>query len=267
MAGIARAVQRARELIWMFDQYFWSEPLARLLNAQLLQWPTLHLILILPPYADGAPGAQHKARQDALRLLTAGLPRTPAGALVQVGVYNMWHGQTLAAGNPANRGIYVHAKSHTYDDSLLVCGSANLNRRSFLCDTELACAVEDAAVVAGHQQQLWTQLFPGGAGWPAPNLATGLGGGAAFFNAFQNAAAVAANSLLIPDPWEQNGPLPNGAARPLDRTLPEYDTLMDPSSVMLSVQYISQNLAQVVTRLENTPTDLAGLIAWPWRRW
>jgi phosphatidylserine/phosphatidylglycerophosphate/cardiolipin synthase-like enzyme len=280
MAGIANAVEQARELIWMFDQYFWSEPLARLLNTQLRTWQSLHLILILPPYADGSPGAQHKARQDALTLLTDGLPRNPAtNALTQVGVYNMWYGQWLAAGYAANRGIYVHAKSHTYDDALLVCGSANLARRSFLCDTELACAVEDPAVVNAHQQRLWAQLFPGGVAWPgATNLTTGAGGGAAFFTAFQNAAATAANSLLIPDPWETRLPLPNNVTRTADRMLPEYTGALDPSSVTLTIESTRvadpnfpvlgrlPNLADIVTRLERTPAGLFGLGNWPWRR-
>jgi hypothetical protein len=39
MAGISNAVQQATELIWMYDQYFWSKPLARQLNARLVAQP------------------------------------------------------------------------------------------------------------------------------------------------------------------------------------------------------------------------------------
>ena len=220
---IDNAVRQSRELILMFDQYFWNVPLARLLNAQLLAWPNLRLIVILPPYADASYGMAHLSRKNALQALTAGLPQNPAtNALSQVGVYNMWYGQQPAA-NPANRGIYVHAKCHTYDNALIVCGSANLNRRSLLCDTELACAVLDNApvstLVEGHQTKLWRRLFPGA---PLPGTLNRLvaGWGAQYFTQFQQAASNAANSLLITDPWTQNQPLPNNVVRPVDASLP-----------------------------------------------
>jgi phosphatidylserine/phosphatidylglycerophosphate/cardiolipin synthase-like enzyme len=261
MAGIAKAVGQAQELIWMFDQYFWSLPLARLLNTRLRNLPGLRLILILPPYADDAKaaGRQHLTRNDALQALTDQLQRDPnTGALTQVGVYNMWNGQSLGA-VAANRGIYVHAKSHTYDNSLLVCGSANLNRRSFLCDTELACAVLDPAVVTAHQQRLWAQLFPslpapGGAVWPAAtNLATGGGGGAAFFTAFQAAALVRANSLLFPDPWEGHWTLPKNITRPVDDSLPFYnDAVVEPSSV---------NITKLEDQAYNRPVQLNKMVS------
>jgi phosphatidylserine/phosphatidylglycerophosphate/cardiolipin synthase-like enzyme len=254
MAGIANAVGQAQELIWMFDQYFWSVTLARLLNAELLAKPALRLILILPPYADGkTPGMGHLARSNALEALTANVPAN------RVGVYDMWYGQALGPGAAANRGIYVHAKSHTYDNQLLVCGSANLNRRSFLCDTELACAVLDPAVVTAHQQRLWAQLFPGGPPWPLAGYAAGWGN--QFFTQFQ-AAANAANSLLFPDPWQQQWALPKNIVRPVDGSLPNYyDSMVEPSSVALQrlEGRVTTNAGQrdarlddVVTRLENT---------------
>ena len=270
MAGIDNAVRQSRELILMFDQYFWNVPLARLLNAQLLAWPNLRLIVILPPYADASYGMAHLSRKNALQALTAGLPQNPAtNALSQVGVYNMWYGQQQPAANPANRGIYVHAKCHTYDNALIVCGSANLNRRSLLSDTELACAVLDNApvstLVEGHQTKLWRRLFPGA---PLPGALNRLvaGWGAQYFTQFQQAASNAANSLLITDPWTQNQPLPNNVVRPVDASLPPdvFYSEFEPSSVasLAETQQVfvqtSQGLVQrdaqlddIVNRLEN----------------
>jgi phosphatidylserine/phosphatidylglycerophosphate/cardiolipin synthase-like enzyme len=267
MAGIANAVWQAQELIWMFDQYFWSVPLARLLNAALLRRQALRLILILPPYADGdKPGRSHVLRNTALRALVTGLPRTN-NVLDQVGIYNMWYGQSLPPNSVAKRGIYVHAKGHTYDNSLLVCGSANMNRRSFLCDTELACAVEDPAVVTAHQQLLWAQLFPGGNAWPALNL-NNANQGAAFFTAFQAAVANVANSLLIQDPWDQPTPrLPNLEVRPVNDEMPAAPIYaeVEPTSVNDAVETQAAHgaLDEIVTLLENTPGQWA---TWPWRR-
>jgi phosphatidylserine/phosphatidylglycerophosphate/cardiolipin synthase-like enzyme len=270
MAGIANAVQQAQELIWMYDQYFWSQPLARLLNARLQAVPGLRVILILPPFADTSENDAHLARKLALQALTGG------GVANRVGVYNMWYQQPPGNAAASNRGIYVHAKSHTYDNSLLVCGSANLNRRSFLCDTELACAVLDTAavptLVPAHQQLLWTQLFPA-TPWPANINRAAAGWGALFFTQFQTAHATASHAgdfRLITDPWALNGPLPNGVVRPVaGNLLADYDTAMDPSSVMLSIEkgwpniLLDLPLDQIVTRLENTPDNGT----WPWRKW
>ncbi|MEU5689955.1 hypothetical protein DEJ48_38885 [Streptomyces venezuelae] len=153
MAGIAHAVQQATELIWIFDQYLWSEAFARLLNQRLRAVGSLRVIIVLPPHADVLTDTAHEARFRALTLLTA------SGMQDRVAVFNPWNVVSASGNAPANRGIYVHAKAHTYDGALLVCGSANLNRRSFLCDTELCCAVLDPAVVLAHQKALWQRLF------------------------------------------------------------------------------------------------------------
>lgn len=262
LAGIDNAVRNAQQLIWMFDQYFWNLPLARLLNHQLQAVATLRLILILPPYADGSEPTAHLARNNALTVLTNGVQP-------QVGVYNMWYQDPPGIAPATNRGVYVHAKTHTYDNSLLVCGSANLNRRSFLCDTELACAVLDPAVVTAHQQQLWAQLFPG-TQRPAINLNAPGNSGDQFFTAFQAAANAALNSpsyRLIRDPWALNPPqLPNQVTRVPATSLPgNYYTLFEPSSANPNLDTgtgANRRLDQIVTLLENTPAGGT----WPWRQ-
>jgi phosphatidylserine/phosphatidylglycerophosphate/cardiolipin synthase-like enzyme len=196
MAGIANACQAADELIWIFDQYFFSRPLARLLNHLIKEdkKKKLCVIIVLPPYADNHPHEVHHARKLALNDLTDGL-KLGSGEFERIGVYNLWHPSRISGG------IYCHAKVQMYDRSLLVCGSANLNRRSFTCDTELDCAVLDEVLVLKHYRRLWRVLFPDIA-WPSQiNFNDPNGGwGRQFFDAFENAAK-SQNSYLIHDPW------------------------------------------------------------------
>jgi hypothetical protein len=198
MRGYSQAISRATALIWIFDQYFWSEAVARLLNQRLRQCATLCVIVVLPPFADDNYPEIHLARTLALHELMKGLT---GDMKARVGIYDLW--QPVDGSRTNGHGTYVHAKAQTYDGALLVCGSANLNRRSLLCDSELACAVLDPAVVKQHQQNLWHLLFakvPESAGkWPDLDL-NSPNNGLAFFRDFQKAASNA-NACLIGDPW------------------------------------------------------------------
>jgi hypothetical protein len=243
LAGYARAAAGAQHLIWIFDQYFWSLPYARLLN-QLVTDPSkpdLNIIVILPAHADVSPGipytaeAQHRARREALDALV-GTPPSP-----RVSVWDLWDRRSgrMQPGHGPGLGIYVHAKAHTYDGSLFVCGSANINRRSLTGDSEIACAVLDSSVVAQHQQDRWQLLFPGQP-WPTDSSgqALDLDGssatvGTAFHNAFRDAAAQP-TSFLIPDQWTVQSPtgeylatLPNGVERDAQLNGFLYDLLLN----------------------------------------
>ena len=235
LAGIANACARAYELIWIFEQYLWSRPLCRLLNAALRDpsRPGLHVVVLLPPYPDAHPATVFRARRLAFADVTRGLS---TAQLARVRVYTMWH-------RARERGIYVHAKTQTYDGSLLVCGSANLNRRSFLCDTELDCAVLDRDLVRDHQRALWQLLFP--ASRPideelhAPLDLDIPGSGKRFFDALTRAATPASHVVEDPD-FVRLGPdepgLPHGwprrPARALDPLRPRVPGfLLDPASL------------------------------------
>ena len=128
----SRAFSRAKRLVYVEDQYFWSDVVAQALADALRDVPELQVVAVVPRYPeeDSPPGGT-----------------------------TMWHGQRLAhdllkaAGgdrfamydlrNPDGVPVYVHAKVCVVDDTWMTCGSDNLNMRSWTHDSELTCAVVD----------------------------------------------------------------------------------------------------------------------------
>jgi len=186
MAGIAKAVGAATELITIWDQYFWSEAFARLL-ARRVRETSLHAIIVLPPFGSSSSDTELWYRRRALRTLWDTLANDAARARVHV--FNLWH-------KHENTGIYCHAKAQTYDDKLVVCGSANLNRRSFENDAELDCAVLHEPTVRKLLSDLHRIEWPPSGDWTdwetgwgdrfAKDILKGAGDG---------------RSFLIPDPF------------------------------------------------------------------
>jgi phosphatidylserine/phosphatidylglycerophosphate/cardiolipin synthase-like enzyme len=288
MAGIANAAEQARELIWIFDQYFWNRPFARMLNRILVERPALRIIIVLPPYAGGGSildvaakevhDAHHLARRMALDDLAGGFEKR---AIDRVLVCNTWQDADSTGGG---RGIYCHAKSHTYDGSLLVCGSANLNRRSFSRDREMMAAVVDQQVVGDHQRSLWNWLFKG-ADWPQNRDGVDLnlessGSGAIFFDFFREQLK-SHPSYLVPDSWQTDqSRLPNGVVREeltWSDDVSEFLDLLDPNALPrpeIEVGEVGGEIARgsidtldkISFRLEEVhATDRLGRSIWPWR--
>jgi phosphatidylserine/phosphatidylglycerophosphate/cardiolipin synthase-like enzyme len=192
-AGVSNAIAQSTELIWIFDQYFWSRPLARQLNAQLVAQPSLYVLVMLPPHADSQAVYAHWARSLAVNDLRGSDPNVSS----RVGVYDLW--QQGAGTN----GIYCHAKVQMYNDQLLVCGSANINRRSQLCDTEIAAAVLDPSLVQNHQARLLSMFLAsppvvsyGQSGW-GKTVFTAIDGSSTALPASNNNVG----GWFIKDPW------------------------------------------------------------------
>jgi phosphatidylserine/phosphatidylglycerophosphate/cardiolipin synthase-like enzyme len=134
--SIARAYHkvlwRARRLVYLEDQYLWSEDIARALADALRRSPELRLLAVVPRYPDQdgrLTGPPNRIGQQA----AIDLVRAAGGD--RVGVYNLEN----EAGTP----IYVHAKVCVVDDVWAAVGSDNLNRRSWTHDAELSAAVLD----------------------------------------------------------------------------------------------------------------------------
>ena len=155
--AFAKAVQRARSLIYIEDQYFWSVEIARILAKALRRRPELQLVVVVPRFPDkdgrlsGPPS--RLAQKRALDIV-----RAAGGA--RVGVYDVQ--------NQAGRPIYVHAKVCVIDDVWATVGSDNLNRRSWTHDSELSCAVIDS------RRDERAPLDPGGLGDGARTFAREL---------------------------------------------------------------------------------------------
>jgi phosphatidylserine/phosphatidylglycerophosphate/cardiolipin synthase-like enzyme len=128
----AKALARARSLIYVEDQYLWSTDVARFFAEALRRSPELRLIAVVPRYPDRdgrVSGPLNRiGQQEALAMMRA------AGG-DRVAVYDLE--------NESGRPIYVHGKLCVIDDLWMTVGSDNLNRRSWTHDSEAACAVLD----------------------------------------------------------------------------------------------------------------------------
>jgi phosphatidylserine/phosphatidylglycerophosphate/cardiolipin synthase-like enzyme len=134
--SIARAYRkvlwRARRLVYLEDQYLWSEDIATALAEALRRSPELRLLAVVPRYPDQdgrLTGPPNRIGQQA----AIDLVRSAGGD--RVAVYDLEN----EAGTP----IYVHAKVCVVDDVWAAAGSDNLNRRSWTHDAELSAAVLD----------------------------------------------------------------------------------------------------------------------------
>ena len=132
--GYLNALRRAHRLIYVEDQYLWSDEIVNHFADALAANPDLHLIAVIPrfPDQDGRVSLPMNlvGRQQALDLLNAAAP----GRVAVYGIENH-------EGTP----VYVHAKVCVIDDVWASVGSDNVNRRSWTHDSELSCAVLDSA--------------------------------------------------------------------------------------------------------------------------
>jgi phosphatidylserine/phosphatidylglycerophosphate/cardiolipin synthase-like enzyme len=141
-----KALRRARSLIYVEDQYLWSEQIADLFARALAERPDLYLIGVVPMYPDQtglAGAAQSFGRRRAVETL-----RRAGGD--RVAIYSIEN----RAGTP----IYVHAKVCVIDDTWTCLGSDNINLRSWTHDSELSVAVVDDDPATGFGQALRLRL-------------------------------------------------------------------------------------------------------------
>ena len=135
--SIARAYNKvvplARRLIYVEDQYLWSKRVADLFARALRDNPDLHLVAVVPRYADVDGRLQLPPNMIGRR---QALETCFEASRERVHVFDVENHE----GTP----VYVHAKVCVIDDIWGCVGSDNLNRRSWSHDSELSCAVLDS---------------------------------------------------------------------------------------------------------------------------
>jgi phosphatidylserine/phosphatidylglycerophosphate/cardiolipin synthase-like enzyme len=132
-----KALERARHLVYLEDQYLWCPRVVRAFAEALAAQPGLRLIAVVPqfpitgPNQEWRPTGSAAAPQLLARARSLDLLQRLGGERVAI------YGVENHAGTP----VYVHAKVCVIDDTWATVGSANLNLRSWSYDSELSCAI------------------------------------------------------------------------------------------------------------------------------
>ncbi len=132
--GYAKAVHRARHLVYVEDQYLWSHDVGRLLADALREQAGLQLVAVVPLHPDLGGAVSRTPQLLGRRRAMLDLLRAAPDRVAVYGLEN--HHSTP---------VYVHAKVCVVDDAWTAVGSDNLNRRSWTHDSELSAVVVDAA--------------------------------------------------------------------------------------------------------------------------
>jgi len=244
----AKALSRARRLVYVEDQYLWSLDIARVFAAALRRAPRLHLIAVVPLRPDSEQQAEVAALGQGGGMA---MVREAGGDRVQI----------FDIENHDGRPIYVHAKVTIVDDVWAAVGSNNLNNRSWTHDSELSAAILD------DDRDPRTPTDPGGLGDDARRFARGLRldlmrehldlddgptADAALLDPDRAAATVRRQAAAL-DAWHHNGcagPRPAGRLRrhtsafevtelPLRHrllTVPAYRMFLDPDGRPLGMR-------------------------------
>lgn len=148
------ALGRAKEFVYLENQYLTSPRIVAALESALAREPALEVILVLNVHMDVPTYDTWQAqRLDALR--EAGGSR--------VGVFSLWSPRRAAGA--ALRQLYVHSKVGIVDDAWATVGSANLDNMSlhpadeFVIasppNVELNAIVRERAWVTDLRRRLW----------------------------------------------------------------------------------------------------------------
>ena len=197
-----KALPRARRLVYLEDQYFWSERAAQAL-ADALPRP----IRAARRRGRAPVPRSRRARHRPVRPHRAGTRHADRASAPAVIASSCATSRTRTA-----LPIYVHAKVCIVDDVWLMVGSDNMNRRSWTHDSELSCSVLDET----HDER--EPRDPAGLGDGARRLAAtpGSGSGASTSGAPRPTASTISSSPSTPSPSSAAPPRRSTTGTPAD---------------------------------------------------
>lgn len=131
--GYSKALQRARRLVYLEDQYLWGHHIGGVFTRVLHEQPDLHVVAVVPLHPD-LDGLQRTPQLLGRARAMAEMMKAAPGRVAVYGIEN-----------PAGTPVYVHAKTCIIDDTWASVGSDNFNRRSWTHDSELSAVVVDRA--------------------------------------------------------------------------------------------------------------------------
>src|SRR3954447_1948554 len=127
-----KALPRARRLVYIEDQFFWSRTAARTLAKALTEHPDLRVMIVVPRFPDRDGRVSGPAALIERQLAMSILDRAGGNRVLVCDLQNT-----------EGTAVYVHAKVCIVDDVWMMVGSDNMNRRSWTHDSELSCAIID----------------------------------------------------------------------------------------------------------------------------
>ncbi|MHB8683585.1 MAG: phospholipase D-like domain-containing protein [Dehalococcoidia bacterium] len=144
-------IRRARELVYLESQYLWSPDVMDALTEAIARppAPSFRIVIVLPARATSGKwdNDQH------VEML-----RKSDGGRGIVEVYSLFaSGPTTGVQPFRYRPVYVHAKVGIIDDEWLIVGSANLNNRGFVTDSELNVVAQDRDLARKVRIDLWSE--------------------------------------------------------------------------------------------------------------
>ena len=135
--GYTKALERARRLVYVEDQYLWGHHVGSVFTEALRNQPDLQVVAVVPLYPDLDGWSRRPELLGRRRAMLEMLDVAPERVLF-FGIENH-------EGTP----VYVHAKTCIADDTWATIGSDNFNRRSWTHDSELSAVVLDEQGVEG----------------------------------------------------------------------------------------------------------------------
>ena len=140
-----RALRSAERLIYLENQFLWSQEIVEVLVGKLRNPPAddFRLLVVLPARPNNG------ADQTRGQLSTLVAADDGAGRVLACTLY-------AHAGGLVDP-VYVHAKVGIVDDRWLTVGSANLNEHSLFNDTEMNVVTHDPGLARATRLRLWAE--------------------------------------------------------------------------------------------------------------